>query len=116
MFDRNDRLTSLFRELAASFIRTEANTPPLITVTGATVSSDFSHATIFVTVYPENDEEHALNFLKRKGGDFRGYAKRNAKLKIIPFFDFKIDVGEKHRRHFESIEKELSSEEEKENT
>lgn len=109
MFDRNDRLISLFKELAASFIRNEANTPPLITVTTANVSSDFAHATIFVTVYPEKDEEHALNFLKRKGGDFRGYAKRNANLKVIPFFDFKIDVGEKHRHHFDAIQKEIAS-------
>lgn len=104
MFDRNDRLLSIFRELAAAFIRNEANTPPLITVTGANVSSDFAHATIFVTVYPEEDEERALNFLKRKGGDFRGYAKKNASLKVIPFFDFKIDVGERHRRNFDSLD------------
>ena len=103
MFDRNDRLLSLFKELSAAFIRIEANTPPLITVTDANLSSDFSHATIFVTVYPEKEEEHALNFLKRKGGEFRGYVKKNARLKIIPFFDFKIDVGERHRRNFDAL-------------
>lgn len=103
MFDRNDRLISLFRELAASFIRNEAGTSPLITVTTANVSSDFSHATIFVTVYPEEKEAHALNFLKRKGSEFRGFVKQNARLKVIPFFDFQIDVGEKHRQHLDSL-------------
>ncbi len=103
-FARNDRLMSLFRELAAGFIRSEASTSPLITVTHATVSSDFSNVSIFVTVYPEKDEEHALNFLKRKGSDFRGYVKQNGHLKVIPFFDFKVDIGERHRRNFDAVE------------
>ncbi len=103
-FDRNDRLISLFRELAASFIRNEANVPPLITVTNATVSSDFGHVTIFVTVYPEKEEEHVLNFLKRKGSEFRGFVKQNGNLKVIPFFAFEIDFGEKHRQHIEGID------------
>ncbi len=104
MFDRNDRALSIYRELAASFIREEANTPPLITVTDAKVGADFGQATIFVTVYPESEEEHALVFLKRKGAEFRGYVKKNASLKYLPFFDFKIDVGEKHRQHLDTIE------------
>ncbi len=103
-FDRNERLTSLFRELAAAFIRNEANTPPLITVTGARITSDLGHAKIFVTVYPEKDEEHALHFLKRKGSEFRGYVKQKGNLKIIPFFDFEIDYGEKNRLHLDSLD------------
>jgi len=106
-FARSERITSLFRELAAAFIRSEANTPPLITVTNVTVSKDFSHATIFVTVYPETDEAHVLGFLKRKGGDFRGYVKQKGHLKIIPFFDFKIDVGEKNRQHLDTLTNEI---------
>ena len=101
--ERNDRLISLFRELAASFIADEANTPPLITVTGARVSPDLGHVTIFVTVYPEKDEEQALHFLKRKGSEFRGYVKRKGNLKVIPFFEFGLDFGEKNRQHLESI-------------
>ena len=103
-FDRNDRLISLFRSLAAAFIRNEANVSPLITVTGATVSSDFGHVTIFVTVYPESEEAQALNFLKRKGSEFRGYVKQNGNLKVIPFFVFEIDFGEKHRQHLDTVE------------
>jgi ribosome-binding factor A len=103
MHERNDRLISLLRELAAEFIRNEANVPPLITVMHADVSSDLGHSTIFVTVYPESEEEHALNFLKRKGSDFRGFVKEKANLKVIPFFDFKIDYGEKHRQQLDQI-------------
>lgn len=102
-YDRNERLMSLFRELAAEFIRNEANTPPLITVTAARISPDLGHATIFVTVYPEKDEEHAINFLKRKGSEFRGFVKKKGHLKVIPFFEFEVDFGEKNRLHLDSL-------------
>src|SRR5688572_28290052 len=103
MSEHTDRRESLFRELAAEFISGEANTPPLITVTRVTLSSDFGHSTIFVTVYPEESEEQALHFLKRKGSDFRGFVMKRGHLKVIPFFDFKIDAGDKHRRHLDEI-------------
>lgn len=102
--DRNDRLISLFRELAAQFISEEANPSPLITVTGARVSSDLGHSTIFVTVFPEHEEVTALNFLKRKGSEFRGFVKKKGNLKVIPFFDFSLDIGEKNRQHLESLQ------------
>lgn len=103
MIDQKDRRASLFRELAASFIAAEASASPLITVTDLKLSSDFGHATIFVTVYPEAQEEQALHFLKRKGGEFRGFVKKKGHIKVIPFFDFRIDVGDKARRHLDSI-------------
>lgn len=102
-YDRSERLISLFRELGAAFISQEANPSPLITVTGARVSRDLGHATIFVTVYPEKDEEQALHFLKRKGSDFRSYVKQRGNLKVIPFFEFSIDRGERHRQHIDTL-------------
>ena len=101
--DRHDRITSLYREFAADFIREEANTEPLITVTNVTTSSDYGRATIFVTVYPEKDEEYAINFLKRKGSEFRQFVKKSGNLKVIPFFEFEIDKGEKNRQRIDDI-------------
>jgi ribosome-binding factor A len=103
MIEQKDRRASLFRELAAEFIATEASASPLITVTDVRLSSDFGHATIFVTVYPEDHEEQALNFLKRKGSEFRGFVKKKGHIKVIPFFDFKVDFGDKNRRHLDSL-------------
>ncbi len=109
MNEQTEKRASLFRELAARFIQAEANVPPLITVTSATLSSDFGHATIFVTVYPETGEEQVLNFLKRKGSEFRGFVKKNGHIKVIPFFDFKIDFGEKHRQHLDTVVTEIGT-------
>jgi ribosome-binding factor A len=98
MYDRNDRALSIIQELAATFIREEANTTPLITVTRVEASSDFHHVHILVSVFPESQEKDALIFLKRKGAEFREFVKKNGRFKYIPFFDFSADLGEKHRR------------------
>ncbi len=89
--------------LAATFIRDEANTSPLITVTGVEMSSDFHTVTVLVSVFPKEQEEQALNFLKRKAGAFRGFVKTQAHLKDIPFFEFAIDYGEANRQLLDEI-------------
>jgi ribosome-binding factor A len=102
-FDRHDRARSLMNELIAKFIREEANTTPLITVTNLTISPNYHNVTVFITTIPESDEEKALIFLKRKGGELREYVKKNGRLKFIPFFDFEIDYGERHRQHIDEV-------------
>lgn len=100
---RNIRVTALLEELVATFLRSEANTDPLITVTHVTPTPDLKKATVYVSVFPETRENDALAFLKRKGSDLRGEVKRKANLKHIPFFDFQIDLGEKNRQRIDDI-------------
>jgi len=104
-FDRHDRVDSLIAHLAASFIQAEANTNPLITVTRVTTSQDYKKATVYITTLPEGPEHerNALIFLKRIGGDLRGFVKKKSNLKVIPHIDFALDVGERHRQHIEEI-------------
>lgn len=83
---------------AGKFIAEEANRAPLITVTRANVSPDMANSTIFVSVFPEQDEAVALDFLKRKRSDFRDWVAHHTRLKKIPFFDFMLDIGEKNRQ------------------
>lgn len=100
---RQEKVKELIKELAAQFLQNESNYTSLITVTNADVSPDLKRATIFVTIYPENNEESALNFLKRKRKDFKEFAKSKARMKSIPFFDFEIDKGEKNRQKIEGL-------------
>src|SRR3989338_3309522 len=97
LYKRTDRVTSLMRQLAATFIRNEANASPLITVTDVDVSPDLKRAIVFVSIFPEAQEADALIFLKRKGGALRSFVKQNAVLKDIPFFDFAFARTEHHR-------------------
>lgn len=100
---RNVRVTSLLEALVANFLRDEANAEPMITVTHIELSPDLKRATVYVSIFPDGREEDALVFLKRKGGDLRNVVKQKANLKHIPFFDFKIDYGEKNRQRIDEI-------------
>jgi ribosome-binding factor A len=111
MSDRHLRVESLIRELVAAYIQQEANTEPLITVTHVTTSPDYRRITVYFTTIPDGREEDALNFLKRAGGDIRGFIKKRSNLKIIPFIEFSVDYGERHRQHIDEIAKEIGKNE-----
>lgn len=107
MSDRNLRITSLLKELAANFVVTEANPNPLITITDVSISPDHKNATVRFTTIPEDKEQDALIFLKRSGGDMRQYIKKKSNLKIIPNFKFEIDAGERSRQKFDEVVREI---------
>lgn len=107
MSDRHLRVESLIRELVAAYIQQEANTDPLITVTHVTTSPDYRRITVYFTTIPDGREEDALAFLKRSGGDIRGFIKKRSNLKIIPFIEFSVDYGERHRQHIDEIANEI---------
>lgn len=109
-FDKHDRARSLLAEVVARFIREEANTNPLITVTNTVISPNYRDVKIFITTIPDGKEADALIFLKRKGTDLRTYIKKNARLKYIPHIDFEIDYGEKHRQHIDAVVKKIDEE------
>lgn len=106
-FDRHDRAASLIKEVVATFIRIEANTNPMITVTHVTVSPDYRRVTVYITTIPDGRESDALVFLKRSASEMRGYVKKKTNLKIIPHLEFAYDYGEKHRQHIDEIANEI---------
>ncbi len=104
---RRKRVAENLMHLAAEFFRIESNRQSLITVTKADLAPNFSESTIYFTVLPKSMEENALNFAKRKRREFKLYVKKKVSMKRIPFFDFAIDEGEKHRQRIEEISTEL---------
>lgn len=93
----------VLRQEAANFLQRESNKTSLVTVTRAELSRDGKYATIFLTVLPENKEEEALNFVKRKRSEFKEFVKEHTRIGRIPFFDFEIDKGEKNRQRIDSL-------------
>ncbi len=102
-FDRSDRMKSLLMEMIAKFIREEANTNPLITVSNLVVSPNNRDVKVLFTTIPDSGEGDALIFLKRKGTDLRNYIKKNGRFQYIPHIDFEIDYGERHRQHIDEL-------------
>jgi len=107
--DRQTKVATLLAELAAKYIQQEANTDPLITVTRADVSKDYSNATIFFTTIPEEKQGTALIYLMRSAGDVRRYVKKHMRIKIIPNIEFQIDFGERHRQDTDIIFSEMEA-------
>ncbi len=113
MTDRHVRVESLLKELVAAFIQHEANADPLITVTRAQTAPDYRRITVYFTTIPDGREADALIFLKRCGGELRGYIKKKSNLKIIPFIEFSVDYGERHRQDIDVIAREIENQSKK---
>ena len=100
---RNEKVANRIKELAAQFLGRENNRTSLITVTSANCSPDLKRATIFITVLPVSKESGAFDFVKRKRKALREFLKKNLEIKIIPFLDFAIDLGEKNRQKIDEL-------------
>lgn len=99
-------------ELVANFIREEANANPLITVTRLDIAPNYRNITVFFTTIPESGQDDALIFLMRKGGALRGYVMKHSNLKIVPYFTFEIDFGERNRQLIDTIVSDVVKKEE----
>lgn len=105
---RQEKVKSLIKELASKFVLEQSSLRSLITVTDCSVSDDFRKSTIFFTAFPAENENEALDFLKRKRTEFRDYIKKEMEfMRVVPFFDFKIDFGEKNRQKIDEISNEI---------
>ena len=100
---RNEKVANYIKELSARFLQRENNKTSLITVTACNTSPDLKRATIFITVLPTSKEKTALEFTKRKRGELRELLKKNIRIKIIPFIDIAIDLGEKNRQKIDEL-------------
>ncbi|MEK9201399.1 MAG: ribosome-binding factor A [Patescibacteria group bacterium] len=100
-----EKANETLRELVASFVLHESNGASLITVTHLIVVPSLTVATVFISVYPENKEIEALDFLKRKAGELRKYVTSRIKMRKIPSFEFVIDKGEKNRQRIDELTK-----------
>lgn len=100
---KHERAASIIEHLAALFLSKESNGTSLITVTGISLSDKEDRAKILISVFPDDKEAEALEFVKRKRSEFREYVRDNSKIARLPMFDFEIDAGEKNRQRVEEV-------------
>lgn len=105
---QDSRVEKIITEAASGYISREASRESLITVTRVLPSKDFKTMDIFVTVLPEELEKKVMSYLKRHRADFKEYVRNTTALRRIPFFEFKIDDGEKHRQKIEKISRDIN--------
>lgn len=106
---RQIQVAESIAHVASQFFARESNYESLITVTRADVSPDLKNVNIYFSVLPVEKEESALHFARRNRVEFRNYLKKHSRLKMLPFVDFEIDYGEKHRQHIDELTRKASS-------
>lgn len=100
---RQEKIGEIIKHLSAKFLEEENNGSSLLTVTDLRMSPDGKYATILFTVFPDEFQKTALEFTKRKRGDFQKYVRKNSKIGHVPFLDFEIDFGEKNRQKIDNL-------------
>lgn len=100
---RKGRLAEFIKESAAKFLQTESNRTSMITVTAAEMSDDLKNVVIRVTVFPPDEEERALEFIRRKISDFRATLAHELRGAYLPHIQFELDLGEKHRQRMDEL-------------
>lgn len=108
MSDKSERVGEIIRAVTAEYVRNNANTNPLITITRVVVAPRSRLATIFFTTIPDNKEKDAEVFLVRHAKDVREALKKETRLKFLPHIEFKVDYGERHRQNLDEKINELS--------
>jgi ribosome-binding factor A len=76
---------------AAQYLAREAGRGTLITVTHANVAPDGKNATVFVTVFPSDEADHAIAFLGRHRDGFRDYLRTETRIRRAPAVRFQLD-------------------------
>ncbi|HOY11262.1 MAG TPA: ribosome-binding factor A [Candidatus Paceibacterota bacterium] len=94
---------SLLQSLIAEYLNREAGTKSLITVTHCDMTPDSKKVTAYISVIPENLEEEALNFAKRRRPEIRQHIKEHSRLHHLPHVEVAIDEGEKNRQNIERL-------------
>jgi len=88
-----NRAAEIVAREAAQFIAREAGSESLITVIRAQSVAHGDRILVFVSVFPIEKAQAALNLLARKREAFSDYLKTHARMRL-PRIDFMLDNGE----------------------
>ncbi|MDB5266504.1 MAG: Ribosome-binding factor [Parcubacteria group bacterium] len=104
---KKEKMEEILRKIAADFVLREATPASLITVTRVELAPSGKAANLFFTTLPEKEEDTALKFLMRKGGELHGFVREKSRIGIVPQLTWRIDYGERNRQRLDEISKDL---------
>lgn len=112
--ERQKRVGELLRAEISQMLLRELDDPGLqglVTITGAKVSADFSHATIYVSVYGDEDEVRStLETMRRAKSFMRALLRERLDLRKIPELEFTLDDTAARAQRIEQKIRELREE------
>jgi ribosome-binding factor A len=110
-YQRSDRVGDLLLELIAELLNREIRDPRVhsVTLTGARVSKDLRHATVYFTLLgDEQGRTEALAGLKSATGFIRSRVGKQLKLRFVPSIEFTYDKAEDEAQRIDALLKKLS--------
>ncbi len=111
-YKRSVRVSDLIREEIADIImhKIKHKTLGFVTVTGAKVSDDLRHATIYLSVLEEKDSEKTVRKLSSSASFIRSELGKRLKMKYVPSLSFRIDDSIEYGKKIDKILNEIKSE------
>ncbi len=106
MNDKSEKIESLLERAAGQFFARESNRQSMITVTRVRLGNRGRTAQVAVSVFPNEREEQAIDFMRRKRGEFGQFLSDHTKLQYLPRIEFVIDEGEKNRQRIDALSQE----------
>ena len=103
---RQERVVTLIRQILAEALTTRMKDPRVgfVTVTGVTVSADFSQATVRVSIMGGDQKKaEVLDGLQHASGYLRSLLARSTDLRTAPKLHFVIDRGLEHALQIDNL-------------
>jgi ribosome-binding factor A len=101
-----EQISSLLRRAIADELSRGLSDPRyrgLVTVTAVKVSGDMKHATVSVTVMPEEHEGLTMHALSHAAGNVRRRVMEKVTLREMPQLRFIVDEGLKHQHRVTAL-------------
>lgn len=105
MANKQARIESIIRKNLSNIIQFELNDPRIgfISIPEVKVSSDFSHAKVFVSFFNEKDEKKGLEVLNGAKGFIRSRLASMLDRRRCPDISFELDEGYKAEERITEI-------------
>jgi ribosome-binding factor A len=111
-YKRSARVGDLIREEIADIImnKIKHKTLGFVTVTGAKVSDDLRHATVYLSVLNDEEGDRTVRKLNSSASFIKGELGRRLKMKYVPELTFRIDESIAYGRKIDRLLDEVKSE------
>lgn len=111
-YKRSQRVSDLIREEIADIIMNKVKDPRLgfVTVTGAKITEDLKIATIYISIFKEEEKETTLEMLNSAKGFIRAELAKRLRMKFIPSLTFRIDESLEYGVRIEKLLREIKKE------
>lgn len=111
-YKRSARVSDLIKEEVADIIMNKIKHKILgfVTVTGAKVSDDLRHATVYLSVLNTENTDKTVRKLNESSAFIKGELGRRLKMKYVPTLSFRIDESIEYGRKIDKLLDEIKTE------